>query len=297
MGAKRAPARAEGAEGFAACAAGASGSPARGASECAGSTAGEVSGRMGPAGSGAPPFSPAAFDVPPRALAARIDRAEALRYLGYAGQEVGADLEQRMEAVMAACERGLAPRGLARAFAMGPRGGAGAPTRLEGTALELPGDDIADHLAGAVGAVVLCCTLGPASEQRLRARAATDPLGAAVYDAACSAYVEAAADALEDAVRARAEAAGFKLGGRFSPGYGDLPLGVQPALLATVDAGRRLGVSCAPSCMLVPSKSITAVAGVFTAQPPEGKRRPPCQVCRLRAGCVLRARGLTCDRR
>lgn len=256
----------------------------------------QTAGDAGTAGA-TPSFSPAALDVPPQALAACIDRAEALRYLGYAGQEVDAALGRRMEAVMASCEEELSPRGMARVFAVDFQGGAGAPVRLEGTSLELPGDDVADHLAGAAAVAVLCCTLGLASEQRLRARAATDPLDAAVYDAACSAYVEAAADALEGVVRARAEVAGLKLGGRFSPGYGDFPLAVQPALLSAADAGRKIGVSCAPSCMLVPSKSGTAVAGVFTAHAPAGERRSACQLCRLRAGCALRARGLTCDRR
>ena len=241
---------------------------------------------------GAASLSPAALDVPAQPLVAHIDRAEALRYLGYTGQDMDAELAARIERVVARCERELIPRGLARVFAVT----GAAPVRLAGTALALPGEDVAAHLFGAVAVTVLCCTLGPASEQRLRARAATDPLDAVVYDAACSAYVEAAADALEEAVRAKATAAGFVLGGRFSPGYGDLPLEVQPACLAALDAPRRLGVSCAPSCMLVPSKSVTAVAGVFEASAPAGEKRPACQVCRQRAGCALRARGLTCDR-
>ena len=267
--------------------------------------------------------------VAPQTFSARIDRAEALRYLGYTGQDMDPALAARIERVMAACEEELAPRGLACAFALaeGPAAEAGAALRLAGTALRLPGKDIARHLAGAGAVAVLCCTLGAASEQRLRALAATDPLEAAVFDAACSAYVEAGVDALEQRVRAAAEAAGYALGSRFSPGYGDLPLSVQPQVLAVADATRKLGMSCAPSHMLVPSKSVTAFAGVFArteaapevggpdvAEPAAGARQgglsengaPPahpsasarsaCDVCRLRSGCALRARGLTCDR-
>ena len=266
--------------------------------------------------------------MPPQAFPAHIDRAEALRYLGYTGQDMDPALAARIERVMAACEKELVPRGLACAFALAeePATEAGASLRLTGTALRLPGRDIARHLAGAEAVAVLCCTLGAASEQRLRALAATDPLEAAVFDAACSAYVEAGVDALEQRVRASAEAAGCALGSRFSPGYGDLPLAVQPQVLAVADAARKLGMSCAPSHMLVPSKSVTAFAGVFArtevalgagvpaadvpatgmrdgrsengAPPahPSASARSACAVCRLRSGCALRARGLTCDR-
>ena len=52
---------------------------------------------------------------------------------------------------------------------------------------------------------------------------------------------------------------------RYSPGYGDLPLSVQPALLDALDAGRRLGVTLTESLLMVPMKSVTAVVGIGPA--------------------------------
>lgn len=45
-----------------------------------------------------------------------------LRYLGYGGQEIGRDLEQRLEEAAAACEDGLAPAGTFAVFDLAPAG-------------------------------------------------------------------------------------------------------------------------------------------------------------------------------
>jgi hypothetical protein len=71
--------------------------------------------------------------------------------------------------------------------------------------------------------------------------------------------VEAACNEAELAIRQ--EAAKRKLAAlpRFSPGYGDFPLGLQPKLLGVLDAERRLGLTVTPAHLLLPRKSVTAV--------------------------------------
>ncbi len=235
--------------------------------------------------------------LPPHTLSARIDRAEMLRYLGYAGQEITGELAERIGRIAQTCEDALAPRGTARCFSVVPVPGAPdvAPAiDLAGTTVRLRGKSAFLHLKDARFCAVLACTLGAESERRLRALAATDPLGATLFDAACSAYVEAGTAALEAEVRARAERAGHAINWRFSPGYGDLPLNVQPDLLAALDAARGLGITCTSSNMLVPSKSVTAFVGLFDAAPASADAPHPCSLCRLREACSLRARGVTC---
>ena len=48
---------------------------------------------------------------------------------------------------------------------------------------------------------------------------------------------------------------------RFSPGYGDLSLALQPAILSLLD-GASLGVSATVDHMLIPEKSVFAIQGV-----------------------------------
>ena len=114
------------------------------------------------------------------------------------------------------------------------------PVQEQAIPLVLEGRDIARHLDGACEAVLMACTLGAESERALRLRTATSPTDALLYGAAASALVEAAADAEESRIVAEAAARGLRTNFRYSPGFGDLPLAVQPAFLAALDAPRRI---------------------------------------------------------
>lgn len=245
-----------------------------------------------------------------------LDRDEALRYLGYAGQPMDPDLLSRFEEIADECERDLRPswvyvvfdhdEGSACPCVDGPEAGqvaegdrvrptAGEPSvGLVGTSLVLPGADIADHVRGACKVALMACTLGIASERALRIHAAVSPTDALLYDAAASALVEAAANEAENAIVAQATAEGLHAGSRFSPGYGDFPLSVQPAFLAAVDAARRIGLTATESFMLVPSKSVTAVVGLFERPRLTKSSNAECGSCRLRDHCHLVKKGGTC---
>ncbi len=222
----------------------------------------------------------------------RLNRAEALGYLGYAGQELDAALEERVERAACACERDLRVSYVFATFLIEEASAGG--LRLAGCGLELPGADLAAHVAGAQALTLMACTLGAASERemaRARALSATDGL---LYSTCCSALVEAGANAVEALiVEAAAERGLHTTEWRFSPGYGDLPLSVQPAFVRALDATRRIGLSVAPSHLMVPMKSVTAVVGLFAETPAAGGR-PGCSLCQIQDSCVLRAAGRCC---
>lgn len=227
----------------------------------------------------------------------RIDRDEAMRYLGYGGQEMSPELAGRIEGVISSLESDIAPAGVRCAFPVDATGtdDAGEPCiRLAGTAVELTGRDIYRHLKDARYCVLLACTLGMASERKLRMLSSQHPLESAVYDAACSAYAEAAVEEMDAA--AKRDAAAFGLAGnwRFSCGYGDCPLTAQPKIVSALNAGRLIGLTVTPSGLLLPSKSVTAMIGLFDGEVHDADAKPTCGRCRLRAGCAFRARGTTC---
>ena len=165
---------------------------------------------------------------------------------------------------------------------------------LAGCGLVLEGRDIARHLDGACEAVLMACTLGAESERALRLRTATSPTDALLYGAAASALVEAAADAEESRIVAEAAARGLRTNFRYSPGFGDLPLAVQPAFLAALDAPRRIGLAATAGNLLVPTKSVTAVVGLFEGEPSNAAARSTCASCALAGRCALRDQGRTC---
>ena len=149
----------------------------------------------------------------------RVNRAETLRYLGYAGQALDAEMEARIDKNIAACEREARPGFVFRSFPIETceRG-----VRLAGSSLVLEGADIARHLKGAAECAVFACTLGMANEAAMARRKAQNALDAAIYGAAGSSLVESVADACEAAVVAACASAGNRACacGRQTPWHG-----------------------------------------------------------------------------
>ena len=166
--------------------------------------------------------------------------------------------------------------------------------RSDGVALEggitLTGRLAQTMLAECGQAALLACTLGAAFDQRLRAMQARDMAAAVILDACGSVLVEEGCGAAE------ADLAGRFLGrfltDRFSPGYGDLPLALQGAVCAALDARRRLGVQVTKSFLMNPAKSVSAVIGL--ADKPQPARVRGCGFCSMAGTCPLRKGGKTC---
>ena len=228
----------------------------------------------------------------------RLNRDEALGYLGYAGQQVDETLLARFHELADACDAGIEP-----VYAWEIADVDQERTRWEGqnpcvaladSKLVLPGASITEHLHGAHKVALMACTLGAVSEREMRKHAALSAADGVMFGACASALVEAAANAVEALVVVRAHEMGLHTNWRFSPGYGDLPLDVQPAFVAELDAARKLGITVTPSNMLVPVKSVTAVIGLFDEVKADADVRHACGVCQLKGCCELRKRGITC---
>ncbi len=159
-------------------------------------------------------------------------------------------------------------------------------------------DAIAEHLSGATQAALLCATAGSTPDLKTRTLQRREPVAALVWDACGIDAVELAADAAGAEVAAFAAEQGLVTGWRFSPGYGDLPLAVQPAVLAALDAERTVGVTLTDHLLMVPMKSVTAVVGLFSADAaPNDSVRSRCDDCSIRDACSLRAAGTPCWRK
>lgn len=155
------------------------------------------------------------------------------------------------------------------------------------------GSDIQRHLAGCTEAVLLAVTLGPGADAQIRRAGVGDVAAGAASDTLASVLAEQAAEAAEARLRALAAAEGMYLTGRYSPGYGDWPIGVQPRIAALLDTPRRIGLCVTGTCLMLPRKSITAALGL--SRTPVTGRRAGCAHCALRDKCEYRKRGETCE--
>ena len=232
-----------------------------------------------------------AIALPARAGAVRID--EALRYAGYAGIEETPAVRERARALAAEAEATECAQGTFCLFSVAGADAAG--VHLAGAELVLPGESIAEYLDGARAACLLAVTMGAAADDRLAAYGRASRTDGILYGALLADMVEDAANQLEARVRADAFERGLYANDRYSPGYGDLPLSVHPAFLAALDAGRVLGMWAVDGGFLAPSRSITAVVGLFGDPPARAKLG--CAWCAARPYCTIRAAGRVCYRR
>lgn len=213
-------------------------------------------------------------------LPAAPDYPQALRYLGAPPGDAAS--RALLERCAGPLWQAAAPRGTARALPAG---------QLPGELIA--GRDIRLHLGDSPQALLFAATLGPGVDGLLRRLAATDVAVAAAADALASALIEQVCDGYEQVLRAQWAQKGLYLTGRFSPGYGDYPLTAQPALCRLLDTHRAIGLSTAPSCMLTPVKSVTALLGI--GDRPRAGHRAGCAHCALRDTCAYRKRGTFCD--
>lgn len=124
---------------------------------------------------------------------------------------------------------------------------------------ELEGKSIKKLLAPCKKCVVMAITVGFEVDMKIAALGSSSPALSLLADAAASSAVEDACDACCESIE---NELGVKLTPRFSPGYGDLPMNIQPALLTLTNARRDLGLTVGAGCMLSPIKSVTAIAGI-----------------------------------
>lgn len=210
------------------------------------------------------------------------DRDEVLRYLGRRGQSVPPELDALVADCMAELDGKSAPRKVCAMLPLRPEPGG---LRVGGTALLLPGADIRRHVRGCNEAVLFAATLGVGVDNLIRRWSYTDLTRSVVLDACATEAIEAFCDEAEADLRRQLAERGQGLTSRFSPGYGDLPLDVQPLLLSVLDAPRRIGLTCTERHILLPRKSVTAVLGVGAAAETSARG---CRSCARRDTCNFR---------
>ena len=117
--------------------------------------------------------------------------------------------------------------------------------------------DLSAVLCGCDEAYIFALTLGHGVDRLIARLSAISASEGFIADALASAYAESAADIAEKRIcgdKARPP--------RFSVGYGDLPLELQPRIVEFLNAGKLLGLTLGKSLLISPKKSITAIVGI-----------------------------------
>lgn len=211
---------------------------------------------------------------------------EIFRYLGMT-EPIPEDLRQQVSELSLQLSSKIKPRFIYKVFSL----------LHEDTCVQIPDARITlkSHLACKMLAecnqvVLLACTLGTTFDSMLRSEQARNMSNAVILNACGNALVEQGCDCAEEEIKLRFP--DHFLTDRFSPGYGDLSLELQPLLCAALDSPRKLGIHVSDSFLMNPSKSVTALIGL--SDRPQMARIRGCAYCAMRDICSIRKGGNRC---
>lgn len=151
--------------------------------------------------------------------------------------------------------------------------------------LTVKSKSLGKNLRGCDKIVLFGATLGIGVDQLLSRTSKTDMAKTVVLQACAAALLEEYCDECQDRIRQEMESEGRYLRPRFSPGYGDFPIECQRDLVRMLDCAKSIGLTLTESCMMAPSKSVTAVIGAGRAA--VGCHRQGCESCE-KLDCIYR---------
>ena len=207
---------------------------------------------------------------------------EILRYLG---DQKGKEQEDKavlelISSCVAELEAGISPKHIYREFPLQVSG-----ETIDGGCFQTKSKALGKNLKDCESIILFAATLGTGTDYLLGRYSRIKMSRAVVMQAAATALLEEYCDRICRQLSKEYEKQERFLRPRFSPGYGDFSLEIQPKLLDALEAGKRLGIKLTDSLLMLPSKSVTAVLGV--SKIPGICRVQGCEVC-LKEDCLYR---------
>lgn len=118
------------------------------------------------------------------------------------------------------------------------------------------------RLQNAEYVLVFAATVGLDGDRLIARYSKIKPSKAICFQAIGAAQIETLCDIFCREIAKKCEEQGYRIGNRFSPGYGEFPLGRQQEIFLLLDCARRIGVTLLDSGLMSPTKSVTAVFGI-----------------------------------
>ncbi len=138
--------------------------------------------------------------------------------------------------------------------------------------IEIYGDDIdlgfakvksrslARNLKDCRRIVLFAATVGIEADRLILKYTKIKPSLAVCIQALGAERVEALCDSFEEMLKAQKPE--IKLHPRFSPGYGDLDIGLQTEIFKALDCYKHIGITLNENMLISPTKSVTAIIGI-----------------------------------
>ena len=188
----------------------------------------------------------------------KISEKEVLRYLGFRQHMPDENTLRFICAVESALQTEIRPKSIYGEFPLAFL--SNRDVKIGDKVFE--SEQLRRHLNGCERILVFAATLGAGADSLLRRYSATDRAKAAVAQAVLAAATESYCDEVCAEIAKKENKNGWYLRPRFSPGYGDLALTAQRDLFALLEITKRTGIVLTESCLMLPTKSVTAFIGL-----------------------------------
>lgn len=205
---------------------------------------------------------------------------EAIRYLGYGRHAIDEQTLALVECSMEELKAKVRERFIHRIFELSQKDGV---LQIGDWTIESKG--LSRNLKGCGRVAAFAATLGTEADQMIRRASVMEMAKAVVLQSCAAALLEEYCDDCQEEIAKELSCEGWYLRPRFSPGYGDFDIRHQEKLLALLQADKKIGLTMTKSCMLTPTKSVTALIGISREQIP--CHRQGCEVCE-KADCLYR---------
>ncbi len=217
-----------------------------------------------------------------------INRNEILRYLGYGSGKVDEVTDGIIDDCIDEILKITKTNFLYNIYELGRENG---NIFLKNLILKLEGKDIYNHLQNSYKCVIMAVTLGNEVDSRIRYYSKFNLTKSLIFDACATAAVEALCDIVESGIKKIAVDNGYNTTTRYSPGYGDLSIEIQPRILNLLNAQKHIGLTVTDSCILLPRKSVTAFIGIGKDLE---RKALSCKKCKLYDNCLFTKEGDNC---
>lgn len=127
--------------------------------------------------------------------------------------------------------------------------------RIVMNGLDVTSRDLAGNLKGCTRVIIFAASIGPGIDRLIKKYTKLDPVKALFMQAIGAERVETLCDMFCRSFDGR-------LRPRFSPGFGDLALSLQPDVLRITNATKNLSITLDEGFLMSPTKSVTAFVGV-----------------------------------
>ncbi len=189
------------------------------------------------------------YDAPP------VDIQEVLRYAGCSKKSF--DIMSVLEECIKECENIFTYRVCYATF----------PAKEENGVVDLTftrqkSSSLLQYINGCKKVVVFAATIGIEIDRLIKKYGQVSPSKAVFFQAIGAERIEALCDVFCEDIKADCKKEGLFTKTRFSPGYGDFPLGVQREIFNSLDCFKKIGLSLNENFLMSPSKSVTALIAV-----------------------------------